>query len=243
VDHGLRPGGSEEADVVAQLAERLGAGFVGHTVVVGPGPNLEARARSARHAALPDGALTGHSMDDQAETVLLNLLRGAGLDGLAGMAAATKPLLGLRRHELRGVVADAGVRTVVDPTNHDLSLRRNLVRARVLPELCRVADRDLVPVLARQASLARDTAAYLDEAASSALPDNRDVAALLAAPDVLRRRRLRDLLRSDDAERHPPSAAALDRAEAVVRGEAVATELAGGRRLARRRGRLHLDEG
>jgi tRNA(Ile)-lysidine synthase len=243
VDHGLRDDGASEAALVASLAARLGFRFVAHVTVVEAGPNLEARARSVRRASLPDGALTGHTMDDQAETVLLNLLRGAGLDGLAAMSPATKPLLALRREEVRALVKEAGVPTVADPSNHDLSLRRNLVRARVLPELCRVAARDLVPVLARQAVLAREAARYLDDAALDAVPDATDVAALRAAPPVLRRRRLRELARGTDDAAHPPSAAEVDRMEAVALGEVVATELSGGRRLARRQGRLRLDEG
>lgn len=243
VDHGLRPGGDREAALVESLAARLGAGFVAHTASVAPGPNLEARARTARRAALPDGSLTGHTMDDQAETVLLNLLRGAGLDGLAAMSPSTKPLLELRRDEVRAHVVAEGVATVVDGSNFDLSLRRNLVRARVLPELNRVADRDLVPVLARQATIARDVVVFLDEVAMDAVPDTGDVAALRAAPPVLRRRRLRDLARGTDDLAHPPSAAEVDRMEAVVLGEAAATELSGGRRLARHLGRLRLDDG
>ena len=242
VDHGLRAGSAREADVVAAAAGRFGARFEARTVSVEPGPNLEARARAARRAALPAGVLTGHTMDDQAETVLLNLLRGAGPDGLAAMAPATKPMLGVRRHEVRAMVAAAGVPTLLDPSNLDLSMRRNLVRARILPELSRVAARDLVPGLARQAEIARDVASYLDEVATAAVPDARDVEALRRAPAVLRRRRLRDLARAGDGE-HPPSAAEVDRMEAVVLGEVVATELSGGRRLARRRGRLTLDEG
>jgi tRNA(Ile)-lysidine synthase len=241
VDHGLRPGGDAEAARVAALAARLGQGFEAHVVVVGPGPNLEARARAARHAALPAGTLTGHTMDDQAETVLLNLLRGAGVDGLAAMRPSTKPLLALRRVEVRALVAAEGIEVMIDPTNYDLSLRRNLVRTRVLPELNRVAGRDLVPVLARQATHAADLACYLDDLAADAIPDPTDVAALRDAPGVLRRRRLRELARDGDA--HPPSTAEVERMEAVVHGDAVATELSGGRRLARRRGRLHLDEG
>lgn len=243
VDHGLRAGSEAEGDRVGALAMRLGLAYASHAAVIASGPNLEARARSARRAALPADALTGHTMDDQAETVLLNLLRGAGLDGLAAMSPSTKPLLGLRRREVRELVAAEGVDVVVDGSNFDLSHKRNLVRARVLPELNRVAARDLVPVLARQASLARDAVAFLDEAARDAVPDTGDVAALRDAPQVLRRRRLRDLARGTDDASHPPSAAEVDRMEAVVLGDAVATEVSGGRRLARRRGRLKLDDG
>jgi tRNA(Ile)-lysidine synthase len=244
VDHSLRPGGAQEANLVEALAVRTGARFVAHVVAVAPGGNLEARARAARRAVLPAGVLTAHTMDDQAETVLVNLLRGAGLDGLAGMSPSTKPLLGLRRAEVRAVVDAAHVPVVVDSSNYDLSLQRNLLRARVLPELCRVADRDLVPVLARLAAICGDDAAYLDGAASAAVLDPSDVAALRAAAPALRRRRLRDLARSDDPDgSHPPSAAEVDRMEAVVRGEVVATELHGGRRLARRDGHLRLEGG
>ena len=83
-----------------RLAADLGAGFEAWTVAVAPGPNLEARARAARFAALPAGVATGHTMDDQAETVLLHVLRGAAADGLAGMAPGLRhPLLALRRAE------------------------------------------------------------------------------------------------------------------------------------------------
>jgi tRNA(Ile)-lysidine synthase len=86
VDHGLRPGSAAEADVVRAAAEAWGAGFRAERAEVAPVPNLEARARAARYGLLPAGVLTGHTADDQAETVLLHVLRGAGLDGLAAMA-------------------------------------------------------------------------------------------------------------------------------------------------------------
>ncbi|HEX4162877.1 MAG TPA: ATP-binding protein, partial [Acidimicrobiales bacterium] len=109
VDHGLRAGSADEADVVAAAAARVGARFEARTVSVEPGPNLEARARAARFEVLPDDVATGHTMDDQAETVLINLLRGAGADGLAGMAPGQRhPILGLRRCETHRLCAAAG---------------------------------------------------------------------------------------------------------------------------------------
>ncbi len=91
VDHGLRPGSAAEAEVVAGAARRFGASFRSERVDLGDGPNLEARARRARREALGPGAATGHTMDDQAETVLANLLRGSGVHGLAGHAGRAPP--------------------------------------------------------------------------------------------------------------------------------------------------------
>ena len=85
VDHGLRQGSSAEAAVVQANALRLNAAFRAERVDVQDGPNLEARAREVRYAVLPEDVLTGHTADDQAETVLVNLLRGASTSGLAAM--------------------------------------------------------------------------------------------------------------------------------------------------------------
>lgn len=239
VDHALRPGSAAEADVVAAAAHRLGARFRAVTAPVPPGPNLEERARQARFAALPAGVLTGHTMDDQAETVLLNLLRGAGAAGLAGMRTAGHPLLGIRRHEAHELVRLAGFVPVADPTNVDPAMRRNRVRHEVLPLLDEVARRDLVPVLARQADLLRDEDDLLESLAASI--DPTDAGALAAAPEALARRAVRRWLRAADPDGHPPGAAAVERVLAVARHEAVATEVEGGRRVARHRGRLHLE--
>jgi tRNA(Ile)-lysidine synthase len=240
VDHGLRDGSAGEADVVRAAAERFGAGFVALRADVGGGPNLEARARAARYAALPRGALTGHTADDQAETVLLHLLRGAGLDGIAGIQPdQRRPLLGLRRAETHALCAEVGVTPVVDPSNDDRAHRRNRVRHELLPLLDAIAERDVAAVLARQASLLSDDAALLDELAGAL--DPTDAAALAAAPIALARRAVRSWLRAGtDAECHPPDAAAVERVLAVARGDAVATEV-GGRRIARSRGRLRVE--
>lgn len=237
VDHGLRPGSGEEAAVVAAAAGRFGARFRAERVEIGPGPNLEARARAARRDVLGPHALTGHTADDQAETVLLSVLRGAALDGLAGFDPATRPLRLLRRTETEGLCEHLGLDPVRDPTNLDPSFRRNRVRHELLPLLAEVAERDLVPVLARQAELLRDDALLLDSLAASL--DPTDAAALAAAPLPIARRAVRRWLRAGD-ERHPPSAATVERVLAVARGDAVACEAEGGRRVARREGRLRL---
>src|SRR5439155_2730527 len=170
VDHGLRPGSAGEADVVRAAAARFGAAFRAVTATVGDGPNLEARARVLRYAALPPDALTGHTADDQAETLLLNLMRGAGIDGLAGMRPQRRPLLGLRRRETRALCAELGLVAVEDPSNLDPAHRRNRVRHELLPLVDAIAERDVAAVLARQAELVRADVDLPDELAAALDP-------------------------------------------------------------------------
>jgi len=242
VDHGLRTSSAGEAELVAATATLLGASFECHRVDVGPGPSVEAQARQARYQVLPGGVLTGHTADDHAETILINLLRGAGLDGLAPMRdedRVRRPLLGLRRHETRGLCDAVGLAPFEDPSNADPRFTRNRVRHELLPLLTAVAGRDPVPILVRQAGLLGDEAELLDQLASAV--DPTDTAALAGVPDVLVRRALRRWLRAaGDAEHHPPSSAEVDRVLEVARGRAVACELAGGRRVRRSGGRLIL---
>jgi tRNA(Ile)-lysidine synthase len=180
--------------------------------------------------------MTGHTLDDQAETVLLNLLRGAGADGLAAMRSGpTKPLLALRRADTAAVCADLGLDPVVDPTNADVALRRNAVRAQVLPLLDGVAGRDVAPLLSRTAALLADDAELL--AALAADLDPTDAAALAAAPPALARRAVRAWLTGA----YPPDAATVERVLGVARGEARGTEVGGRRRVRRTAGRLRLE--
>ena len=234
VDHGLRSGSAAEADVVAMAAARFGAGFRAVRVTVAPGPNLEARAREARYGALPHDVLTGHTADDQAETVLLNLLRGAGTAGLAGMRRDRRPLLDLRRAETVALCAELGLSPVVDPTNTSPAWRRNRVRRELLPLLDDIAERDVVPVLGRQADLLRDDEDLLDELA--AVIDVTDARALAAAPRPLARRAVRRWLAVD----HPPDAATVERVLAVAGGASRACDVGFGRRVERHAMRLHL---
>jgi tRNA(Ile)-lysidine synthase len=238
VDHGLRPGSAAEAEVVARSARTLGAGFRGVRVDLGDGPNLEARARAARYAALPADVLTGHTADDRAETVLVNLLRGAGLDGLVGMRAGgpdgrRRPILGLRRAETVQLCARLGLPTVDDPSNHDPRHLRNRVRAELLPLIADIARRDPVPILVRQSELLADEAAELDRRAADV--DPTDARAQAAAPPAIARRAIRAWLTGQ----HPPDAATVERVLAVARGQAVACEVGGGTRISRTNQRLH----
>ena len=244
VDHGLRPGSAQEAHVVAAAAAQLGADFRAEHVDVGAGPNLEARARAARYAVLPADVLTGHTADDQAETVLLNLLRGAGLDGLAGIradgarnAGPRRPILAVRRAETEAVCAAEGLTPVVDPSNVDPVHRRNRVRAELRPLLDDIAARDIVPVLARQAALLRDEADALNALAADL--DPTDAPALAAAPVALARRAVRRWLTAGRS--HPPDAATVERVLAVARGDATSTDAGGGRRVTRTRNVLRLE--
>ena len=240
VDHGLRPGSRDEADVVADAAERFGAAFRAERAQIAPGANLEARARDARRALLPAGAATGHTADDQAETILLNLLRGAGLGGLGGMRPGpTKPILALRRKETRDLCAALGLEPVTDPSNADPAFRRNRVRHELLPLLDDIAGRDVVPVLARQASLLRDEADLLDEVAAGI--DAADSRALATALPALARRAVRRLLAAHRPQPHPPDAAAVERVLQVARQEALACETGAGVRVRRSAGRLHVE--
>ena len=246
IDHGLRPTGGREAEVVRAAALALGVTSQTVPVTVAPGPDLEARARAARYEVLPEGVLVGHTADDQAETVLLNLLRGAGLDGLSAMRASgagrrgvSRPILDLRRAETSAFVAALGLATVTDPSNSELRFRRNRVRHEILPLLAEVAQRDPVPLLARTARALDEDAELLDVLASGI--DATDAAALRAAPKPLAKRALRAWLRQEQGpERHPPSTAELDRTWTVVTGQMVACELAGGRRVSRSGGRLRI---
>ncbi|HMJ74672.1 MAG TPA: tRNA lysidine(34) synthetase TilS [Iamia sp.] len=238
VDHGLRPESAGEAAVVAATAERYGAAFRAERVDLAEGPDLEARARAARAAVLGPDVCTGHTLDDRAETVVLNLLRGAGTTGLGALRPGPRhPILALRRAETHALCAAEGLIPVEDPSNDDPRFLRNRVRHEVLPLLAAVAGRDLAPVLARQAVLLADDADLV--AALAAELDVTDAHALAAAPVALARAAVRAWLRPTAAGQ-PPSAAAVERVLAVARGEVVACEVAGRWRIQRSGGVLSL---
>jgi tRNA(Ile)-lysidine synthase len=208
VDHGLQAGSADQAErVVAQLAamgvdETLTA-RVAVDVASGLGP--EAAAREARYAVLEQVAehlrarlvLLGHTLDDQAETVLLGLARGSGGRSLQGMRPAfgvfARPLLGVRRADTVTACLVEGFEAWDDPHNHDAGYTRVRVRERVLPALEAELGPGVAEALARTAGQLREDTTLLDGLAAEALARagrdaGLDVATLAAEPPAIRHR-------------------------------------------------------
>ena len=239
VDHHARPTSSDEAEYLRGICEELGVPILIHDVTVELGANFEERARLERRRVLSQEALTGHTMDDVAETIVLNMLRGAGSTGLSPMINdPTKPLAGVRRADLHAYVAQSPYKPIIDPSNADLNYRRNEVRHTLLPHMNEVAQRDVVPILYRQATVLFEEREWLD----LLFPEDYSLSLEQADCRVLRdwpRARLRRWLRfqlatGDSFNRVPPTLDEVDRAIEVINGEFIATELSGGRRLARK---------
>ena len=185
IDHGLQPGSARQASAVAEIMTRLQLSPVLCVAVTVAGPGSrdayqgpEAAARSARYAAVEKAAaqagatavLLGHTMDDQAETVLLGLARGSGARSLAGMASRSegylRPLLGIRRAQTEAACGALGLLPWDDPHNHDLAYARVRVRNHALPALEADLGPGVAEALARTASLLRADADALDAIAA-----------------------------------------------------------------------------
>jgi len=152
IDHGLREGTEPERELVKRNAKAVGADFLWRRVDVKEhvrryGGSTQGAARELRYAALSEVAreanatkiAVGHTMSDQAETVLLQLLRGAGTTGISGIAPVrgevVRPLLDVRREETVRYCQELGLETVEDPSNESVVYLRNRVRLELLPEL------------------------------------------------------------------------------------------------------------
>lgn len=206
VDHGLQPGSAQVAETARQQAVELGcAAALILPVRVGTAGGPEAAARSARYAALQtargaDPVLLAHTLDDQAETVLLGLGRGSGARSIAGMRPADspwfRPLLDVRRRTTHDVCAESGLRAWNDPHNTDPRFTRVRLRTEVLPLLEDVLGGGVAEALARTASGLREDTEALDALARDALEnavtaDGLPAAAIVDLPDALRRRVIR----------------------------------------------------
>src|SRR5690349_14292356 len=207
VDHRLQAGSEAVADTAHRQALKLGClGAQVLSVDVGRVGGPEAAARQARYAALEearDGApvLLGHTLDDQAETVLLGLGRGSGARSIAGMRPHDppwhRPLLGVRREMTRAACDELGLTPWQDPHNADRRFTRVRLRHEVLPLLEDVLGGGVAEALARTATALREDTETLDALAGDALAatgteaGGLDTARLSALPDALRRRVIR----------------------------------------------------
>lgn len=203
IDHGLQDGSAEIAAKAAKRAGRLGLACDIVPVSVTPsGEGIEAAARDARRTALELVAgsldadiLLGHTLDDQAESVLLGLARGSGARSLSGMAVrrgrVVRPFLGVRRAQTEAACHELGTKFWSDPQNADPAFARARVRATVMPTLEAELGPGIAEALARTAMLLRDDADLLDDLAGShAAEGELDLSVLPQAP-ALRRRVLR----------------------------------------------------
>jgi tRNA(Ile)-lysidine synthase len=257
VDHGLQAGSAGRAEATAGLLRNLGLDPV--TVVrveVGRDGGPEAAARTARYRALRTAAgehgarvALGHTLDDQAETVLLGLGRGSGPRSIAGMVADSppfwRPLLGIRRSTTRAACAALELPVWDDPWNDDPAYTRVRLRTEALPLLEDVLGGGVGPALARTAALLREDLDLLDELARGELDRLHDdsglpAGELAALPAALRRRVLRDWLRGDGVrDLQAVHLAAVDALVTAWRGQG-RVDLPGGAGVVRTSGRLVL---
>jgi tRNA(Ile)-lysidine synthase len=267
-NHRLRDTASRDEAFCCDLAATLDVPFVGGAGDVAAhaaaeGLSIEDAARRLRYkfldrAAREAGATrvaVGHTLDDQAETVLLKLMRGAGPTGLAGVypkrGMVIRPLIDSSRDELRAWLVSLGQSWMEDETNADVSNPRNRVRHRVLPELDAAYGGSTRSALARSAELAREDGQFLDELAAGRYRDvvtvghdcvQVDAVALLTEPPALQRRVLLQAMRSRAGGRE----IGLDHVElalAVLRGHARAADVPGSRWELRGRNLVLYDQG
>ena len=225
VDHGLQPGSDAVAQAAARQATGLGIRPIVVRVEVGEDGGPEAAARAARYRALTDAAselgamviLLGHTLDDQAETVLLGLARGSGSTSLQGMAPASalhgmtllRPLLAVRRATTRAACLAEGLDAWDDPHNSDPRFARVRVRETVLPVLEAELGPGIAEALVRTAEQLREDAEAFDDMIEETIEDivehaeagiSVSVAALAANPAALRNRIIRHVVASEFGE-------------------------------------------
>jgi tRNA(Ile)-lysidine synthase len=273
LDHGLRPGSRKDAHWVAELSEQLGFPFVSKRVNLArsKAENLEQAARKARYEFLLGTAqkqqaacvLTAHTLDDQAETILLRLLRGSAAEGLSGMPAVrslapgsnillVRPLLGwAHREATENYCRSRGIQFLTDEMNDDETFSRVRVRKQLLP-LMRSFNNRIVEALSRTGDLLNEDAAALAGEASQLLANaaqnnetgepSLSVSVLLQKPAAIRRRALREWISQGRGNLNRLEMVHLIAVENLLndgRGGRV-IELPGGMIVRRRRGTLEL---
>jgi tRNA(Ile)-lysidine synthase len=226
LNHYLRPEADQDAQFVGELAKRLELPFEGGTAAVAElaarqGDGIEAAAREARHSFLRQTAeklgaryvAMAHTADDQVETVLLNVLRGTGLAGLAGMPRARplgaavsiiRPLLEVRREEVLQYLDEIGQKYCVDASNANLDFARNRVRHELLPLLQEKYNAEIAGSITRLSKLSGDAQRFIERLADDLL--ERAASSELPAPGFMRRSSDREISLDTDplrkADRH-----------------------------------------
>jgi tRNA(Ile)-lysidine synthase len=215
VDHGLQAGSRAVADTAREQALGLGCAQAQVlSVTVGTDGGPEAAARAARYDALNNArggapVLLGHTLDDQAETVLLGLGRGSGARSIAGMRAHQppwcRPLLVVRRSDTEAACAELGLTPWHDPHNRDSAFTRARLRAEVIPLLEDVLGGGVAEALARTAAALREDCDALvavadAELAAAASDGGLDTARLRGLPEAVRRRVIRGWLLAGGAK-------------------------------------------
>ncbi len=236
-DHGLRPDSGKDAAYVRRAAARLGVPFLVRSAAGAPerGQSVEAWARTIRYAGAVAAmhevgagrVAVGHTLDDQAETVLIQLVRGSGLQGVAGIRPANRrfvrPLIDVRRSEVEAFCRALRLRPRLDATNADTRFLRNAIRLEGLPALERATGRDVKGPIARAARLLQRDLDRLGpppppEASSKdweQVDDGYHLFLDRLAEDSLRHRVVAGLLRHLDA---PVTEAAIDSVLDVANG-------------------------
>ena len=241
VNHG-QPASARLEEAARAVADAMDIELEVSGIVVPSGASFEGQARQARYEALfgslrpGETLLTAHTLDDQAETVLMNLLRGSGPAGLAGITARTalaRPMLAVGRPETRELAALASLPFFDDPSNLDHGLRRNSIRLEVIPDLSARFNPRLIEALARFAELVGADETFLQDEADKVpvLGEGRRQAvplgSLLAVARPVADRALRGLL----ARVRPPhrgTAAELEEVWSVVTRQRKSAVLSGG---------------
>ena len=231
VDHRLQENSAEVAAAAAQQASALGLAADVVPVEVGSAGGPEAAAREARYAALlarpVDATLLAHTLDDQAETVLLGLGRGSGPRAIAGMPASAgqlrRPFLRMRRSETEQICVASGLAFWSDPHNLDDRFRRSRLRNEVLPLLEEVLGGGVAEALSRTATQVRSDVEFIDDIAASlsvsligAFAEGVDVTKLASLEPALRLRILRLAALEAGAPASHLSAAHLDELDRLV---------------------------
>lgn len=262
VDHGLREAAAAEAKYVSAWSAALGfEHHVLHWLEQKPSSGLQAAARDARYELLAAWCrshdagllLVGHTCDDQAETVLMRLAHGSGVDGLAGMAAwrdlggvmVYRPLLTTRRRDLRYLLKRDGIGYIDDPSNEDEHFERVRVRKALASQAWGCVD---ARQIARSADRMRDAADALDQVTDQLVSRHCslhlggfvaiELAPLAQAPREIRRRSIERAIKVVGGLSYPPRAEIVgELCERIAQAEAVENTL-GGCRIVSRKGRL-----